>query len=113
MLVIKTGKVTALFTLIHIQGIILAKALLLVMAVLLSGCTSSQVMESGCDFVVGNAHSQQRQVQNSSLDSSDTNQEMNVINGVLQMLLGPISRSLGDDECKAQEQPYQYPSAAL
>ncbi|MCQ8879309.1 hypothetical protein NQT69_14955 [Pseudoalteromonas shioyasakiensis] len=91
----------------------MAKVLIVVMVTLLSGCTSSQVMSSGCDFVVGSGKSQQRQVQNSSLANSDTNQEMNVINGVLQMLLGPLSRALGDDECEAQEQLYQYPSVAL
>lgn len=87
--------------------------MLLVITVFLSGCTSSQVMSSGCDFVVGSAQSQQRQVQNHSLDSSDTHQTANIINGLFSMLLGPINRSLGDDECKAEEQSYQYPSVAL
>ncbi len=97
----------------HIKGIILAKVFLLIMVVLLSGCTSSQVMSSGCDFVAGSVQSQQRQVQNHSLDSSDTNQAANIINGVFSMILGPISRSLGDDECKAEEPSSEYPSIPL
>ncbi|MFK3858953.1 hypothetical protein [Pseudoalteromonas rhizosphaerae] len=91
----------------------MANVLLLIVAMLLSGCTSSQVMSSGCDFVVGSAQSQQRQVQNHSLDSSETHQTANIINGFFSMLLGPIHRSLGDDQCKAEEQSYQYPSIVL
>jgi len=102
-----------LLKLIHIQGSILAKALPLVMVVLLSGCTSSQMMRSGCDFVVGSAQSQQRQVQNLAIDRTDTNQEMNVINGFFQVLLGPINRSLGDDECSTEDDDNMYPSVAL
>ena len=91
---------------IHSKGIMLAKVLLLGMGVVLTGCTSSQVMSSSCDFVVGSTQSQQRQEQNLSLDNSNTSQEMNVINGLFYMLLGPINRSLGDDECSAQAQEY-------
>lgn len=109
----KTGKITGLLKLIHIQGIIVAKALPLVMVVLLSGCTSSQMMSSGCDFVVGGAQSQQRQAQNLAMDRTDTNQEMNVINGFLQMLLGPINRSLGGNECSTEDPDNMYPNVAL
>ena len=91
----------------------MANVLLLIVAMLLSGCTSSQVMSSGCDFVVGSVQSQQRQVQKHSLDSSDTHQTANIINGLFSMLLGPINRSLGDDKCKNEDQSYQYPSVVL
>ena len=91
----------------------MANVLLLIVAMLLSGCTSSQVMSSGCDFVVGSAQSQQRQMQKHSLDSSDTHQTANIINGLFSMLLGPINRSLGDDERKNEDQSYQYPSVVL
>ena len=97
----------------HIKGIILVKVLLLALFVLLSGCTSSQLMSSGCDFVVGSVQSQQRQVQNHSHDSSDTHQTANIINGFFSVLLGPINRSLGDDKCVAEQQPQEYPSIAL
>lgn len=91
---------------IHSKGIMLAKVLLLGMGVVLTGCTSSQIMSSGCDFVVGSAQSQQRQVQNLSTNNSNVNQKMNMINGFLYMVLSPINRSLGDDECSAKAQEY-------
>lgn len=112
-LVSQTGRVRAPLELMHIKGIILANVLLLVVVVFLSACTSSQVMSSGCDFVVGSAQSQQQQVQNLAIDSTDTNQEMNVINGLLQMLVGPINRSFSKDECTIEESENIYPTVVL
>ena len=52
----------------------LVKVIFIVITVLLSGCTSSQAMSSGCDFVTGAAKSNERHKHASGLNSNDKNQ---------------------------------------
>ena len=101
------------FKLIQIKGVMLVKVILIVITVLLSGCTSSQAMSSGCDFVTGAANSNERHKPAGDLNSNKKNQKVNVINGLLNMLIGPIGRSLNDDECSSKEQEYVYPNNSL
>jgi hypothetical protein len=91
----------------------LVKVILIVISVFLSGCTSSQAIRSGCDFVTGAAKSNERHKHASGLNSNDKNQNVNVINGLLNMLFGPIGRSLNDDECSSKQQEHIYPNNTL
>lgn len=75
---------------------------------LLSGCTSSQMTNTACDYVEGSAQSQQRHNDPDSLQPTRDNQKVNGINGVLNALVAPLGRAMFDQKgCAEPEyEPY-------
>ena len=75
---------------------------------LLSGCTSSQMANSTCDFFEGSAKSQQRHNDPDSLQPTRDNRKINNINGVLNVLVAPLGRVMGEEKgcAEPESEPY-------
>lgn len=75
---------------------------------LLSGCTSVQMANSACDFVEGSAKSEQRHNDPDSLQPTRDNRKVNIINGVLNALVAPLGRVMGEEKgcAELESEPY-------